>query len=419
LSETTLAVKAQEDDQCLGCHTDPQKLQNSTSEPAEGDASGQADAWKKVLVDKSFPSSIHGLNGCISCHKGLNVADKNAAHEGIIPNPSRDPEALCGQCHPDVVSYASHNLHATVKGYETVLAMSGVPTNHPAVQSVLNGECSSCHATCGECHVSQPSIVGGGFVNGHNFNRTPPMLSNCMACHGSRLGVEFLGQNGTPSDIHYQQGQMVCTDCHSVTEVHGQPDNCIACHPGPKDSQLSQPEHRYSGPQSPRCESCHPNVAAAEDDVLMHKMHGGKLACQVCHAVAYPNWEGIQPVPGDTSQDSPASNAAMVFLIGRNPLPSYERPYEYVLVRRLPLDKNTFGPDLTLDMNKLETWTYATPHNIQLHTPQTKSCNACHGNSQWFLTADKVTPDEQEGNRWVIVNNVPPEISSGDQIPDR
>jgi hypothetical protein len=33
------------------------------------------------------------------------------------------------------------------------------------------------------------------------------------------------------------------------------------------------------------------------------------------------------------------------------------------------------------------------------------------------LTADKVTPDEMKANEDVIVDKVPPKITSGDQIP--
>jgi nitrate/TMAO reductase-like tetraheme cytochrome c subunit len=52
-------------------------------------------------------------------------------------------------------------------------------------------------------------------------------------------------------------------------------------------------------------------------------------------------------------------------------------------------------------------WAYATPHNIQRNTPQTETCNSCHGNEEIFLTADKIKPEELEANRDVIVENVP------------
>ncbi|MFO7679356.1 MAG: hypothetical protein R6X34_04845 [Chloroflexota bacterium] len=59
-------------------------------------------------------------------------------------------------------------------------------------------------------------------------------------------------------------------------------------------------------------------------------------------------------------------------------------------------------------MKVLPTWTYTTPHNIQRETPQTESCDACHGNADLFLTADQVKPEELEANLSVIMESVPP-----------
>jgi len=56
----------------------------------------------------------------------------------------------------------------------------------------------------------------------------------------------------------------------------------------------------------------------------------------------------------------------------------------------------------------LPTWAYATPHNIQRKTPQTASCNACHGNPDIFLTEDKVSAEELQANQPVIIQEVPP-----------
>jgi hypothetical protein len=50
---------------------------------------------------------------------------------------------------------------------------------------------------------------------------------------------------------------------------------------------------------------------------------------------------------------------------------------------------------------------YATPHNIQRETPQNASCDACHGNPDIFLTADKVYEEELVANESVIVTNIP------------
>ena len=78
----------------------------------------------------------------------------------------------------------------------------------------------------------------------------------------------------------------------------------------------------------------------------------------------------------------------MDFKIGRNPLQSDDRPWKYVPVRHVPIDPESFayyGEDLLPNFDALPTWKYATPHNIQRNTPQTETCDACHGNADLFL----------------------------------
>jgi hypothetical protein len=101
----------------------------------------------------------------------------------------------------------------------------------------------------------------------------------------------------------------------------------------------------------------------------------------------------------------------MGFYIGRNTLRSAERPYQYVTVRHVPIDPDSFsayGDDLLINFLNRPTWSYATPHNTQLNTPQTATCKSCHENDDVFLTADKVVPGELGGaNLDVIVESAP------------
>jgi hypothetical protein len=89
------------------------------------------------------------------------------------------------------------------------------------------------------------------------------------------------------------------------------------------------------------------------------------------------------------------------------------RPYAYVPLRHVPVDRDSFafyGEDLLGSFAALPTWQFTTPHNIQRQTPQTESCNSCHGNADLLLTADKVASDELEANAPVIVEIVPEPI---------
>ncbi len=413
---------------CLECHVSPQRLMETVDSSAEEKLIGIAwagelpdlEPWEKVLVNgESFIPTVHGQFPCTSCHGGVQSGDKSAAHSGLIQNPSQGPEVVCGECHPDIDDVFQHSLHSSVQGIWAKISARSNPPNFPTLEQAFKDNCESCHNTCGDCHISQPKSVGGGLLDGHLFQRNPPMERSCSSCHGSLVSVEFFGgHENIPADVHFRQGDMDCMDCHTSNELHGEPANCEACHPGPDGSSVPPPEHRYDDVQNPRCEACHMVVATGQDDVMMHQVHGGNLSSQVCHSVAYTNCEGCH-VGQDSDFELEASYTT--FLIGRNPIQTYERPYRFVTVRHVPISPDSFdayGENLLPNFDDHETWKYSTPHNIQRQTPQTDSCNTCHGNPNIFLTADKVAAEELEANRNVIMKEIPPLITSADQIPD-
>ncbi|MGB9801227.1 MAG: hypothetical protein ACPLUL_14155 [Thermanaerothrix sp.] len=355
--------------------------------------------WEKVLVNADFINSIHGRAGCIACHGGRQSPDKDTAHSGLIADPSQDAGRICGACHGEIVDGFPTSLHASLQGYRTVVYSRSLPENHPALQTAMQNHCSSCHTTCGDCHISQPKSVGGGLLNGHQVEKTPPMTRTCTACHGTRVGAEYLGKHeDIPGDVHFREGRMNCMACHSGDDLH--------------TAEGDAAKHRYWGKQQPACKDCHAQVGRADDPIPQHTIHGDKVACQVCHAVEYTSCDGCHVAISDKTGNPFFKTEAtyLSFMIGRNPWPSRERPYEYVLLRHVPIAPTSFeyyGPDLLPNYNLLPTWTYTTPHNIQRQTPQNRSCNSCHGNASLFLTPDKVKPEELEANRNVIVEDVP------------
>jgi thiosulfate/3-mercaptopyruvate sulfurtransferase len=373
--------------------------------------------WEKVLVDAdTFPQTVHGHIPCTQCHAGVQSAEKEIAHEGLVARPSESYPNACSDCHEDIAGVYKDSLHNTQDGYWTVLEARSVPENHAQLEEMFGNHCARCHSSCGDCHIGQPASVGGGLFEGHNVVRTPPMTRSCTACHGSRVGNEYLGKNEEiPGDVHFREGRMNCVDCHDNHELHGQPGNCSQCHPGVEDATIPPADHRYAGLQSPTCESCHPDTTLGKDNIEMHTVHGADLSCQVCHSVSYTSCDSCHVALSETSGNPyfETQGTYLTFLIGLNPTPSYTRPYKYVPVRHIPIDPQSFsfyGENLLPNFNQLPNWAYATPHNIQRSTPQAESCNACHGNPGLFLTADKVKPEELEANQRVIVPQVPAAI---------
>jgi hypothetical protein len=263
---------------------------------------------------------------------------------------------------------------------------------------MMGNHCTTCHTSCGQCHVSRPTNLGGGLSAGHEFKQIPPMNLTCTGCHGSRIENEYKGKNeGVKADVHWVKAGLPCFACHSSDEMHG---------------KLGEVESRYAGSPTPSCQEadCHPTVAPGDGIAYHTEGHFESVSCQVCHSTTYKNCYSCHVAQEDGVPFFKIEPSVMDFKIGRNPIQSEERPWEFVPVRHVPIDTESFayyGEDLLPNFDALPTWKYATPHNIQRNTPQTETCTACHDNPGVFLTAEDVLPEELEANKDVIVQEVP------------
>jgi thiosulfate/3-mercaptopyruvate sulfurtransferase len=269
----------------------------------------------------------------------------------------------------------------------------------PQLEEMMDNHCEQCHtATCGQCHVSRPARLGGGLVAGHLFKDTQAINLTCGGCHGNRIEDEYKGHNGSvPGDVHWVQGKMLCSDCHGAEEFHGMVEEFV---------------HRYDGGPMPSCVAsrCHPDVA--EDDGI--EQHGDShlkyLSCQACHSTTYKNCYGCHVRMEGEEATFALASTQFTFKIGRNPIRDRYRPWKFVPVRHVPIALDSFayyGQGLLPNFDALPTWKYTTPHNIQRITPQTETCNSCHGNTEVFLTAGDVAFGEMSANRRVVVEEVP------------
>lgn len=302
------------------------------------------------------------------------------------------------QCHGPAPSQHRRSLHTTQQGYMALIeARSGIDLQtHPGAQEGFARDCASCHASCGDCHVSQPKNVGGGLVSAHRVRKTPDMNRQCTACHGSRVGDEYRGLNEyAGADVHWVPYGMTCTGCHTSDEMHG--------------DRNADPQYRYEVASMPACEDCHEGLEVSNE---WHEQHFDDMSCQVCHSQTYKSCNGCHVGVGITGSSYPT------FKIGRNPIPTL-RSKPYVLLRHIPIAADTYagwGIDDLPSYASKPTWKYATPHNIRLRTARTdttggRSCDeACHDSedspSGYFLRASDLAGlplVEQQANQALTV----------------
>ncbi|NVM23133.1 MAG: hypothetical protein HWN68_15285 [Desulfobacterales bacterium] len=357
---------------------------------------------EKVFVDSSIAEDEnHGKIGCHECHGGdPNDPDWKTAHIGVAKDPSYpDPSGACGACHADIAKNYNSSLHVSLAPFKKMIDTRANVDKavYAKVDAARQTHCKACHSSCGQCHISRPESVEGGLLDGHLYQKTPPMRLVCTACHGSRIQREYFGKNkGIPADIHRQK-YFKCNRCHTADEMHGDGKDYSS---------------RYQVENGPKCVNCHKDIYHGKSkNAKQHKIHKDRVSCHVCHSMPYKNCYGCH-----VSKDQPCPKFFEIeetdidFKIGLNPLQSDRRPEKFVTVRHVPVDRDffkTYVENGLTNFDKLPTWKMATPHNIRRHTPQNRTCNSCHGNSKIFLLKEDVKTRYRNADRNVIV---PPDL---------
>jgi thiosulfate/3-mercaptopyruvate sulfurtransferase len=377
----------------------------------------------------------HASIGCSGCHGGFSPVDAvddtsayRAAHRGMKRDPSAIGEDGCsgGLCHADIVRRNETSIHSNLWGEKAHVALrNGYETFEECPAEIQDGftkDCSGCHTTCGQCHVSRPHTAGGGFLEqrvgySHKFIATPSEENVCTACHGSRVGDDWNANQdrvkGNVPDVHNDAG-FSCLDCHQE-DMHGD---------GPSDAEYTS---RYQVADLPQCVDCH---GVDRDDNSFHAQHwpnanssdGADLACFVCHSQQYTNCNTCHA--GDWTHEYVADNSGEYrvypqFKLGKNPYyGKADHPHTnaaWITVRHVPVSPDAFEPwgvdpwdiDPDLEPNNMETWKYTSPHNIQRWTKRTLVDSTWADTSGQIYTSDNCSDNcHMHGDKYISLGDV-------------
>lgn len=341
-----------------------------------------------------------------------------AAHEGMIIDPSKETidasnpakvkasGGICATCHTKTAKTAINSMHSNQNGFRTSLtSFAGKDINeilkdkNHGLSKAFNGNCNNCHATCGQCHVSRPNSQKGGLLTLHKFEKTPPMDKSCYGCHGARNGGEYIGDEGSPGDVHYTKLQKDCTFCHKVNNFHGNGTNEAA--------------NMHEMSQLPKCTDCHKDVTSGKSD-LSKKMHSAHakdtLSCYVCHATQNNSCQNCHVSVSKEGKLSSDSKLYQSFKIGLNPKRNALHPEKYVVLRHIPTAADSFkalGDNLLPNYDLVPNWKVSPTHNIQKNTPQNANCTNCHSTEQFFLTKKDLIDTDSKANEKLLVDKIP------------
>ncbi len=217
-------------DGCHECHFSLAALQASAVDPNSAQA---------YLIEGESIVTPHGKLGCLACHGGDgSVAEKEAAHQGLVADMSAQDPQKCIICHQDLPDEIPNDRLRVPHGTIIDRIEAGEP----------------CDVHCSDCH--------GGV--GHGFDP----ISGQIFC-----------------------SMTVCVGCHQDQNLEVKMVDCDACHLGPHDLAVSL-----------TCSDCHTSTETWEEvapgihPVSLPGRHG-EVACFQCHQ--YPNFEGLNNVCAD------------------------------------------------------------------------------------------------------------------------
>jgi len=381
---------AADDQSCVQCHTDETILQSLVILPRIEPRAGTGPAGsqtaivpgtyhKRYLIDKNaLDKDMHLANKCSFCHKGDDTStDQEKAHKGVIKKPSADLK-ICGTCHNEIQGTYQNASHYTGQEmFNKITRRFSKEEEKIFTDKVFEQACKSCHASCGDCHVSSPSRDGtsAGFINGHRFVKKDEGKT-CAVCHGGRVYPEYTGKLGGKPDVHFQKG-MACIDCHKKGHLHG-----------------SVQSNGKMANNKPRCTDCHKlgkeTKAIAK---LAHTKHEGRVSCYGCHSQGeYTNCYDCHIGKGATSRSG--------FILGVNP----DDKRTLTTLRTVPVTRETFlGFGIKMEnFDRAPDYRSASVHNIQRSTERTRSCDTCHVKQKNFLSKGSLIQNGSKANEGLI-----------------
>ncbi|MFZ5754546.1 MAG: multiheme c-type cytochrome [Bacillota bacterium] len=337
----------------------------------------------------------HGNLDCRTCHGGQNSADMTLAHKDLVKDPSDTVGGgVCAECHQEIADTFKDSLHFKQTGFVKSLeefSHEGILNEDGALKEAFAGNCSTCHVSCGDCHVSRPKAQSGGLLAQHQFVM-PDMEKNCVLCHSTRNGAEYTGTVGITADVHYQKG-LTCIDCHPATNFHGSK---------PEATEMMLKE------DLPDCLDCHKDTYGPESKIEAHKAHPeNTLSCQVCHSSATNNCFECHINVKEDGKLASHSEVKLMFKIGKNPAPDKLHPEKYITVRHIPTIKNSFdalGKNALPNFDEIPNWKLSPTHNIQRFTPQNSDCETCHSTKGLYLTKEDLRPSDSKANEKLLVD---------------
>ena len=226
------------DQQCLGCHG----AAGMEKKLADGDI------LQLLVPPEPYLKSVHGANGCTSCHSDVDPAKHPPENNDIASKRSfsLSMTQVCRTCHADKFEQWQTSIHAAL-----------VRRGNPAAP------------VCTDCHNPHAVIKGAAT----DIEQVP-----CKNCHKD-IYAAYLGSVHAKSKLSSKDSYApVCSGCHSSHAVkpismgsleQGPEGACFGCHAGVLESHQKWLPNAALHFASVSCPACHVPTAQRKVDLML------------------------------------------------------------------------------------------------------------------------------------------------------
>jgi cytochrome b subunit of formate dehydrogenase len=242
---------------------------------------------------KAFPVSVHGNNGCTSCHKVGDIAKHTRGDE-------KPAMVDCGACHGDISRNYAQDAHYLKLDFRCTDCHRGIHALQKSQRSR-----AAVVTKCSECHDKQDYVAKGHGAAVLRGNNDAASCADCHGLHGVRALREGDGPLPAEAKMHFMPK---CAACHSDPE--------LAKRNNLNPKVVKEYEETYHGKVSKvgyparvaGCADCHSshNILKPDNPQSAFSPQGRAAMCGKCHRgfnprfanfIAHPDYENPKKHP--------------------------------------------------------------------------------------------------------------------------
>lgn len=259
---------------CRDCHLDQTALAL---------AGAKGDELARLTIEPASYLNPHGRLGCVTCHQGTgDTEDAEAAHVGLIADPSLGHRQGCLSCHPELPDEFPQDRLRTphnevIHGPDTAVSCSDCHGGVGHGFDPVSGDVICPMSICLDCHLSRQ--LDSEFSDCYICHLGPHdvVTLECGACHRSTERWQEVDRADHSVDLVGKHAEAQCFDCHVRPNFSGLRYICSACH---------QRAHDFG---SENCTECHSPAAdwktarLGEEHPFPQDHNGTSGTCTLCH----------------------------------------------------------------------------------------------------------------------------------------